>query len=113
MTISGGVLAGTKNAYHPDTSKPGRPASAIVGTSGTAGARFADVTRQRTHLALLHERHHRGDVVEEQVDAPGDEVLDRGRGAAIGDMHEIEAGRALEQLGGEMGRGAMAGRRKA
>src|SRR5262249_979093 len=41
---SAGVLAGTKKAYHPATSKPVRPVSASVGKSGAAGARLAVVT---------------------------------------------------------------------
>src|SRR5262249_40499529 len=39
FTISGGVLAGAKNAYQADTSKPGTPDSATVGNSGAVGKR--------------------------------------------------------------------------
>jgi len=42
--ISGGVLAGTNSAYHDDTSKPGIPDSAMVGSSGAVGKRFGVVT---------------------------------------------------------------------
>src|SRR5262245_17388847 len=42
--ISGGVLAGTNNAYQDDTSKPGTPDSAMVGSSGAVGKRFSVVT---------------------------------------------------------------------
>src|SRR5262245_28687629 len=42
--IDGEVFAGAKNAYQDDTSKPGTPDSAIVGTSGIAVARLAVVT---------------------------------------------------------------------
>src|SRR5689334_10284487 len=38
------VPAGTSRPYHVVYSKPGMPASAIVGTSGSVSARFALVT---------------------------------------------------------------------
>src|SRR5262249_23099527 len=41
---SGEVLAGAKNAYQEDTSKPGTPDSASGGRSGIAGVRLAVVT---------------------------------------------------------------------
>src|SRR5690349_11756454 len=44
FTISGGVLAGAKNAYQAATSKFGTPASATVGNSSAVGKRLADVT---------------------------------------------------------------------
>src|SRR5262249_8782576 len=43
-TIAGGVLTGTKKAYHPETSKPVSPVSASVGKSGAADVRLAVVT---------------------------------------------------------------------
>src|SRR5204863_9677714 len=49
-TIFLGVPAGTATPNHGATSKPGRPASATVSTSGAAGERFALViasTRRR------------------------------------------------------------------
>src|ERR1043166_5327208 len=42
--IGAGVLAGKKKANHDETSKPGTPASAMVGRSGPAGTRFLVVT---------------------------------------------------------------------
>ena len=44
FTISAGVLAGTRNAYQDETSKPGTPDSATVGNSGAVGKRLAVVT---------------------------------------------------------------------
>src|SRR5262249_60582037 len=41
LMMAGGVLAGTKKANQGETSKPGTPASAMVGRSGAAGTRFA------------------------------------------------------------------------
>src|SRR5262249_7589370 len=47
--MSDGVLAGTKSAYHADTSKPGTPDSATVGRSMAVGNRSAVLTaRPRT-----------------------------------------------------------------
>ena len=43
-TMSGGVFAGATIAYQAETLKPGTPASATVGMSGTSGDRFAVVT---------------------------------------------------------------------
>ena len=46
---SGGVPLGTRMPSQPLASKPGKPDSATVGTSGNAGLRVADVTaRPRT-----------------------------------------------------------------
>src|SRR5688572_31442209 len=42
--MSGGVLAGMNSAYHDDTSNPGTPDSAMVGSSGAVGNRRAVVT---------------------------------------------------------------------
>src|SRR6516164_11347180 len=67
-TIAGGVLAGTKKAYHPETSKPVSPASASVGNSGAAGVRLLVVTASARNWPLLHQRQQRGDIVEEDVD---------------------------------------------
>src|SRR4029453_17843883 len=46
--------AGASTPNHDEASKPGRPASATVGTSGSAGARVADVTASgRSFPALI------------------------------------------------------------
>ena len=108
-TISGGVLAGAKSAYQDDTSKPGTPASAIGGSSGAAGERLARRHRQAAQLATLDQRQHRTDIVEHHVDPPGDEVVERRAGAAIGHVQHLDPGHALEQLAGEVNRGAVTG----
>jgi len=41
LTISFGVFTGAQTPYHVAMSNPGRPDSAIVGTSGSAGTLFA------------------------------------------------------------------------
>ena len=43
-TMSRGVRAGTSTAYQARTSNPGRPASAMVGSSGASDERFRLVT---------------------------------------------------------------------
>jgi len=49
-TIAGGVPAGAKKPYHVEMSKPGNPASANVGNSGTSGERCAVVTASAFNL---------------------------------------------------------------
>src|SRR5262249_31269478 len=57
---------------------------------------FGGRHRERTQLALLHQRQQRRNIVEEDGDASGDDVLDCGRGAAIGHGRHLDPGRALE-----------------
>jgi hypothetical protein len=52
-TMSRGVPVGARIPNHDDASKPGTPASAIVGTSGNAGARFVEVTAIARSLPAL------------------------------------------------------------
>jgi hypothetical protein len=49
-------------------------------------------------------------VAEHDVDVAGHHVLDRRRAAAIGDVQQVDASQLLEQLAGEVLRGAVAGR---
>ena len=44
LTMSGGVLAEANKAHQAGASNPGKPASAMVGTSGNSGTRLSDVT---------------------------------------------------------------------
>src|SRR5450631_4927216 len=113
-TTSGGVRTGTQNANHENTSKPGRPDSAMVGISGTARTRSLVVTASPRRLpaftAGLHMRQDRGHVVEGDIDAAGNEVVDRRRPAAIRDMRHLDFRQPLEQFAAQMQRGADAGR---
>ena len=53
-TIGFGVAAGTETSVQPTASKPGTPASAMVGTSGSTGTRVVDDTPSgRTMPALI------------------------------------------------------------
>ena len=60
--------------------------------SGIAGERFAVVTARPRNLALPQERHERRDVVEEAIDPAGNDVLERGRGAAIRHVRQLDSG---------------------
>ena len=42
------------------------------------------------------QRHRGGERIEEHVDVAGDEIVERGRGAAIGNMHHLDARTDLE-----------------
>ena len=109
--MSGGVLAGMNSAYHDDTSKPGTPDSAMVGSSGAVGNRCAVVTAEPAQLAGAHRLEQRAGGVEYGIDAAGDCVgHGAGRRAAIGHVRQLDAGHALEQFAGEVRRGADAGR---
>ena len=55
-TISFGRPAGPTTACQVETSKPGKPDSAMVGTSGAIAERFAVVTASGAQLARLHVR---------------------------------------------------------
>ena len=50
--ISAGTFAGATNPYQLLTSKPGMPASIMVGNSGTSAERFAVVTASARSLPL-------------------------------------------------------------
>src|SRR5450759_3801979 len=53
-TISGGVAAGAKIAYHDPSSNPVRPDSEIVGTSGSRDDRLAEpIPSARRRFALM------------------------------------------------------------
>ncbi|CFO37490.1 Uncharacterised protein [Bordetella pertussis] len=43
-TRSGGRPAGANRPYHASSCSPGRPASAVVGTSGSAASRCGEAT---------------------------------------------------------------------
>ncbi|MNC67884.1 hypothetical protein D3C75_1184270 [compost metagenome] len=50
--MSAGVPAGAARPNHVTASKPGKPRSAMVGTSGMSGARCEDVTASARILPL-------------------------------------------------------------
>ena len=92
--MSGGVPAGATRPTAEPTSTPGRPASAKVGTSGNDGDAFAAGRGERAQLAVLDQRQQRIERADEHVDAPGQQIRDRGGGAAERHVDEIDARRA-------------------
>ena len=74
LRTAGGVPARASSPNHCSASKPGTPASAMVGASGIALVRFALVTPEDTKLAGFdmrfrgqHVEHHAGNVAAEDV----------------------------------------------
>ena len=64
LRISGGVLAGASTAHQAGASKPGRPLSASVGTSGSSGRALAGGHGQRAQPLVVDVRlghEHRAD----------------------------------------------------
>ena len=78
--IGSGVPAGAYRACQVLIAMPGKPASAVVGTSG-AGSR-AGCHAIGAHPVVADEGHGVGRLVAEQVDAPGHQLGDRRAGAA-------------------------------
>ena len=110
FTISRGVPAGARMIDQFDTSKPGT-ASAIGGISGASASRSADDTPRTLQASVLDQRQRGSRRREHQRNAPGDDIDDGRRGAVIGNMTEVGAGRDLEQLGKQMLRRRDTGRR--
>ena len=65
---------------------------------------------ERAQLAFLDQRQQRIDRADEHVDAPGQQIRDRGGGAAERHVDQIDPGVHLEQLAAEMLRRADADR---
>ena len=55
-----------------------------------------------TSLAVSDERHRRSEIAEEDRNMAGDEIVDRLRGAFVGNMRHFHAGHRLEQFGVKM-----------
>ena len=107
---AGGVPAGARMPHHVVTSKPGTPASAIVGMSGNSGDRFAPVTASTGTLLVFHvlqDGRHRG---KEQVDAAGEQVDRRRPAALVRHVRHRQAGLLPEHLARQVVDAALAGR---
>ena len=72
--MSGGVLAGMNSAYQDDTSNPGTPDSAMVGSSGAVGKRFAVVTASPRSWPVRTVCSSEPVVLNMRIDAAGDGV---------------------------------------
>ena len=104
--IGFGVAAGAQISVQPTASKPGTPASAMVGTSGSAGTRVVERHAERTHPAGVDLADDAAGIGEHHRDMARHHVVEAGRRAAIGDAVHLGAGHRLEQFGGEMDRRA-------
>src|ERR1700756_4175447 len=129
-----GVFDGATRPYQEEASKPTRPCSPTVGTSGSADGRFAPALAsartlpaagghvgcarrplrpgigERAHLARRNLRQHYRHEVEEHLDVAGDEIVHRWSRAAIGHVDDIDVGHALEQFAGKVIGRTVAGR---
>ena len=70
--------------------------------------RLGVATPEQLELPALHQRQRHAEIVEHEIDAAGHEVGQRRRRAAIRHVLEFHVRHHLEQLGGEMRRGAVA-----
>ena len=70
----------------------GKPASAVVGTSGRAGLRIAVVTASARSRPSRRWPMTRGQVVDRHLDPPGDHLLQHRPGAAEGHVLHLDAG---------------------
>ena len=99
--ISGGVCAGPTRPTPEPTSKPGKPDSDIVGTSGKDEMRFrlvaAIARRPPSRINGSSEL-----ICHEHVDPAGEEIRDHDGRTAERDMDEVDTGMHLEQLTAEM-----------
>src|SRR5262245_49409859 len=103
---AGAVFGGAASANQPVDMRPGKPASAVVGISGSTGERRVSAIAKIFTLPSREGRAARRDVSEEDVDVAADHVVEHRRFAAVGHVHHLCSGHALKHHGGEMGRGA-------
>ena len=75
---------------------------------GSFGLRRGAGDRQRTQLAGLDVRQHSGHRIGDHLDLARYDGREHGRGAAIGHVHDVDAGVELEHLEKEMRRDAEA-----
>src|SRR5437763_1434207 len=76
---SGGVPAGAAKTYHAVASKPGKPASSAVGTSGNCSERLLLVTARPRSWPAFDHRHIAGNQSDADIDLRADEIADRRR----------------------------------
>ena len=89
VTIGRGVPAGASTPYQVVTSKSGSPASAAVGTSGSAGERCGATTASARSLSGLDVRRGRRNADEHELDLAGEDVLHREVHALVRDVHQL------------------------
>ena len=96
--IGSGVPAGANSANQAVASKPGKPASTMVGRSGDDGARVSEVTASGRTLPVARERQCRDGTGEHHGQATAEQIRHDSRNAAVGDMLDVDAGHGLVQL---------------
>ncbi len=106
--IAGGVPAGARMPCQAIASKPGYPLSAMVGRSGATGERSLLVTASAVSVPARTCASAETGSANTTCTCPADQVGDRKRRPAIGDMRHLDARLAIEQLGQEMIGGANA-----
>ena len=97
------MAAGASIAFQTVRSKAGTPASAKVGTSGIWARRPGARGRNRGDAAARVHRNHGDGLVDHGVDRAGDEIVDRGSRATVGDVVGLSARHMQEGDGGKMG----------
>ena len=85
------------------------PTSAVVGTSGEVGARLRRAKRNRAQGAGLDMRQQHRQIEERHLHLLAEQVVDGGRRAPVGHVHDVDPGRQLEQFTGKMRQAADAG----
>ncbi len=102
VMISRGVPAGTDTRTHDTTSKPLKPCSSRVADFRGRLDALERSDAEPAHAAVLHVRQRRHHVAEVHLDVSAHDIGERGRGALVGDVHHLDAGRGLEDLGREV-----------
>src|SRR5262249_21748684 len=91
-TICGGVFAGATMPYQFSVCKLAIPASTVVGTSGALATRCVVPTAIGLSLPALICGSSPGRVQEDHLDLLGEQVVHGGSRAAVGHVHDIDAG---------------------
>ena len=108
-TIAGGVPAGAIMPYQFSMRRSGMPSSTVVGTSGAVGARAVVPSAIGFSVPRLDMRQDRRQVEKRHLHLLAEQIVDGGRRAAIGHMHDVDFRGKLEQFAGEMRQAAGAG----
>ena len=85
------------------------PTSAVVGTSGAVGARVGAPSAIGRSDAGLDMRQDHRQIEERHLHLLAEQIVDGGRRAAIGHVHDVDLRGQLEQFAGQMRQAADAG----
>ena len=108
--MASGVFLGANRPNQMVARKSGRPASSMVGTSGSKGSRRRLATASARSLPAFTCGAMAPGTTKAARDLARQQVLQHRRAAAIGHVVQLGAGLLLEQADGEMRHGAEAGR---